>query len=211
MRWGRWWGVWLPWGSRLRWHLVSKVNPILHPCWRESAALWSPDKGSRWGRPRWWIHSRTLHVWTGTSTSSSEALSVMNSVDVTTFALGMKVWFWWVFCTLWNWVLCISTLRPGIHLHHPCEHHGSRWTDFLGSGWTPAGGSEKAWTELPVLLIWTRSLVCVRVAVFNVKLKEAKINKNRGSLNRIKRENSVDAEVVPQTCPWTVRSTSKSL
>lgn len=30
---------------------------------------------------------------TATSTSSSEALSVMSSVDITTFALEMRAWF----------------------------------------------------------------------------------------------------------------------
>ena len=67
------------------------------------------------------------------SASFSEALSVMNSVDVTTFAEKQEPGsseFSVLSLDLDSWHPPDRVMGPGIHLHHPCEHPASRLTEF---------------------------------------------------------------------------------
>ena len=144
----------LPWCSRLRWHLVSKINPILHPCWRESAALWSPGEGGHaeefipghslgWQacllpaqKPcLWWIVLMSHLVWK--SRPGSSEFSVFSGAGLLTSS--------------WQ---CDG---PGIHLCHRCEPSASRIIEFWGLVGTSTGNAEKAWREFLAFVIWSMS------------------------------------------------------
>lgn len=115
------------------WFLKSTLPSI--PAQENHLQLWS-WQGSRWGRPLWRVHSRTLPGWTTTSALFSEPLSVMNSVDVTTFAVKQEPGSRILLCSLLTWILGILTgwWALGIQLHHPCEHPAS-WLMSSGVGW----------------------------------------------------------------------------
>ena len=166
MKWGRWWGVWVPWFSRLRWHLVSKVDPSSIPAGENHLQLWSPDGEAGEG---------------GYPEEFTPGLSLGEQPHLLP---PQKPCLWWTVLMsphlLWKWESCSSEFYvfsgaglvasswqgdgPGIHLYHPCEHPASKLTASWGWVGTPTGGAEKSF------LIWSRSSVCVRVAFISANL-----------------------------------------